>query len=177
MAFTTFDCDITWQSVEVINEVHVLTVRVRGDEVELSQELRLRRIRGIDNSQSVHLNVCSMSFPHRYVKFDMLSFVSLTISDDDGYFSDSRPSAEESLLSGLSDGSASVGALSHVRHFSDRLLNVLFAHVASQVELQMDVQTIEDQSDSGGVASNRGPVHQPGDKVLDDFEVLGPDAL
>lgn len=169
--------NITWQSIEVINKVHVFAVGVRGNEVEFLQELHLRSIRRIDNPQGVHLNVCRVSFPHSDAKFDRLSFVSLTVGDNDGYFPDSRPSAEESLPSRLSDGGAGVGALTHVRHFPDCLLDVLFAHVANQVELQMDIQTVEDQSNSGGVASNCGPVDQPGDKVLDDFKVLGADAL
>lgn len=155
----------------------MFAVGVGGNEVEFSQELSLRRIRRIDDPQRVHLDVCSVSFPHGQVKFDRLSFVSLTVGDDDGYFPDSGPSAEESLLSGLSDGGAGVGALAHVRHFSDCLLNVLFARVANQVELQMDLQTVEDQSNPGGVASNCGPVDQPSDKVLDDFKVLWADTL
>ncbi|TNN64418.1 hypothetical protein EYF80_025368 [Liparis tanakae] len=140
-------------------------------------ELHLRGIRGVDDAQGVHLDVRRVSFPHSDVQFDRLSFVGLPVGDDDGYFPDSRPSADESLLRRLSDGGAGVGALAHVRHLPDRLLDVLFARVANQVELQMDVQAVEDQSDSGGVASHCGPVDQPGDKVLDDFKVLGADAL
>lgn len=137
----------------------MFTVGVRGNEVELSQELCLCGIGGIDNPQSVHLNIRSMSLPHCDVEFDRLSFVGLTVSDDDCYFSNPRSSAEESLLSRFSDGSAGVGSLAHIRHFPDRLLDVLFIYVANQIELQVDIQAVEDQANSGGVASNSGAVH------------------
>lgn len=155
----------------------MFTVGVRGNEVEFLQELSLCGVRGVDNAQGVHLDVASVRLPHCDVEFDGLSFVCLSISDDNGNLSDPGPSTEESLLGRLSDCRAGVGALAHVRDFSDCLPHILFGHIASQVELQMDVQTVEDQADSGGVAPDCGPLHQPGDKVLDNFKVLRADAL
>lgn len=155
----------------------MFAVGVGGNQIEFLQELGLCGVRGVDNAQGVHLDVGGVGLPHRQVKFDRLPFVRLSVSDDNGDFSDPGPSAEESLLGGLSDCRAGVGALAHVRDFSDRLPHVLLGHIASQVELQVDVQTVEDQADSGGVAPDCGPLHQPGDKVFDDFKVLRPDTF
>lgn len=155
----------------------MFTVGVRGNQIEFLQELGLCGVRGVDNAQGVHLDVRSVGLPHCDVKFDRLPFVRLPVSDDNGNFSDPGPSTEESLLGCLSDCGAGVGALAHVRDFSDCLPHVLLGHIASQVELQVDVQTVEDQADSSGVAPNCGPLDQPGDKVLDDFKVFWADTF
>lgn len=167
----------TWQSVEVIDEEHVLRVRVRGDQIQLPHELGLRWVGCVDDTQGKHLDVGSVCFSHRYIQLHRLPLVCLSVGDHDGHLADSYTGAVEGLLRGFTDGCACVGALPHVRDVPDGLLDVLFGDVARQVEHQLHLQAVQHQADPGGVAAHRDSVHQGVHKVLDDLKVLGAHAL
>ena len=167
----------TWQRVEVVDEEHVLCVRVGGDQVELPEELGLRGVRAVHDAQREHLDVGRVGLAHRQLKLHCLPLVRLSVSDDDGHLADPSAGAVEGLLRGLADGRAGVRALAYVGDVADGLLDVLLVHVAGQVELHSHLQAVEHQADAGGVAAHRHAVHQRRHKVLDDLEVLGAHAL
>lgn len=131
----------TWQRVEIIYEVGVFAVGIGGDEVELVQELRLRWVAGIHDAQRVHLHVNGVRFPHGDVQLDGVTLVRLPVCDDHCHLPHAGSSAVESPY-GHADSAARVGALAHVGHVTDRLLDVLLIGVGCQFKLSFDLRLI-----------------------------------
>lgn len=124
----------TWERVKVIDRVHVFTVGVRSNEIELAEKLLLCGVTDVDNAQRVHLHVGRLRLPNSDVQLDGVSSVRLSVGDDYGHFAHVTAGTVEDLC-GHAYGGPCEGALAHVRHVADRLFHVLFVIEGGQVEL------------------------------------------
>lgn len=167
---------LTWKCFEVINQVNVVTVWVRGHEVELLLELLIQSVALVHHPDHKPLDVARLSFFHSTLQADRVPLISLSVCDDDGHLPHTCSRCLEQLV-GLLDRAASESALAQVCHGAHSRLDLITSGFLSETDHHHVHVAVEDHTHPRGVPADRGSVDDGVHKVLDHVEVVGADAL
>lgn len=167
---------LTWKCCELINQEHVFTVGVGGHEMELLLKLPVQRVALVHHTDHKRLDVTSVSFRHSALQTDHVSFIRLSICDDDGHLPHACPSRLEHLVC-LLDGTACEGTLPQVGHGAHRRLDFVPGGRLSEADHHHVDVAVKDHTHPRGVPADRGSVNQGVYEVFDWVEVVRADAF